>query len=104
MTTYRIVITDPAEKDLNEIIDYIAFELRSSSSAENIIIKISNSISSLEQLPKRHPFVKDERLANLGIRMLIIENYIAFYVVFEKDKVVTIIRILYNRRNWSYLF
>ncbi|MDD2443652.1 MAG: type II toxin-antitoxin system RelE/ParE family toxin [Desulfotomaculaceae bacterium] len=47
--------------------------------------------------------VVDERLALCGIRKALVENYIVFYVISTEDKVVTIMRILYSRRNWEHL-
>ncbi len=101
MKTYRIVITEPAENDVNRIADYIALELRMPSAAENMITKISNSISTLEQTPKRYALVKDKRLATLGIRKLIVDNYIVFFIVSEANYSIVIVRILYSKRNWN---
>lgn len=51
----------------------------------------------------RYALVVDERLTALGIRKLIVENYIVFYVISKKDESVTVIRILYGKRDWEYL-
>lgn len=51
-------------------------------------------------MPFPHALVKDNRLCQLGIRQVIVDNYIIFYVIREKKKLVTIIRILYSRRDW----
>ncbi|WP_083809940.1 type II toxin-antitoxin system RelE/ParE family toxin [Mahella australiensis] len=42
----------------------------------------------------------DERLASLGYRKLIVKNYVVFFTIDEKSKVVDIARILYARRDW----
>ena len=54
----------------------------------------------LEELPFRNALVLDERLAYQGIRRILIDNYIVFYVVNDEKKIVTVVRILYNRRDW----
>ncbi|RAV15535.1 type II toxin-antitoxin system RelE/ParE family toxin [Paenibacillus contaminans] len=51
----------------------------------------------------RSSLVRDERLARQGIRGLLVDSYIVFYTVSEKEKTVTIIRILYGKRNWNSL-
>ncbi len=51
-------------------------------------------------MPTRHAVVADEELALQGIRKLIMNNYIVFYVVSEENATVTVVRILYGRRNW----
>lgn len=51
-------------------------------------------------MPYRNALLADERLSHLGLRKIIIDNYIVFYIVSDKTKMVTIIRMLYNRRIW----
>jgi hypothetical protein len=48
----------------------------------------------------RNPLVTDERLSKQGISIIIIDNYIVFYILFEEHKRVTILRILHSRRDW----
>jgi plasmid stabilization system protein ParE len=45
--------------------------------------------------------VRDERLAVMGFRILLIKNYIAFYTIDEPNKIVNVERILYGRRDWQ---
>lgn len=100
MSKYHIEITKPAEKDLHEIGKYIAIELLEPAVAKKVVGKIGDAILTLEDLPLRNSFVSDERVSKLGIRKILIDNYIVFYVVSEEYKTVTIIRILYGRRDW----
>jgi len=58
---------------------------------------------SLDKLPVRPALVADKLLAAQGIRKLIVENYIVFYVISETDETVTVIRILYGGRDWECL-
>jgi plasmid stabilization system protein ParE len=44
---------------------------------------------------------KDIRLISLNYRMLVIENYLVFYII--KDDVVEIRRILHGKRKYSFL-
>ena len=100
MTYYNIVITKPAESDLQEIADYIAKELKTPTAAKQVIAKIGSAIIDLEQMPLRNALVSDEKLASQGIRKQLVDNFIVFYVVSEWNETVTIIRILSGRRNW----
>jgi toxin ParE1/3/4 len=100
MSSYDIDVTKPAEKDIFEIGRYIANELLDPDKAVKVIDKIANEIFKLEVMPFRNAIVDDDKLASQGIRKFIIDNYIVFYVVSERNKKVTIIRILYNRRDW----
>jgi addiction module RelE/StbE family toxin len=100
MTRYRIEITDPATKDLNEIGNYITDDLLEPQAALRLVNEIADAVSSLEEMPYRNPLVRDERLSLHGIRKIIVGNYLVFYIIYEEEKVVTIIRILYGRRDW----
>ena len=100
MDKYRIDITEPAEIDLIEVGNYIANELLEPNIARKVVNKIGEAVLMLEELPFRNALVTDERLANQGIRKIIVENYMVFYIVTEESKTVTIVRILYGRRDW----
>lgn len=100
MNTYNIEITEPAERDLYEIMAYVSKELLEPNTAKKIISKIAEAIGSLEEFPLRNGLVADERLSHKGIRKIMVDNYIIFYIVTEERKTVTVVRILYSKRNW----
>jgi addiction module RelE/StbE family toxin len=96
---YKIEYLPSSAKDLTEIVDYIKID--SPQSAMDFIDKIDESISRLEQFPFLGVVPKDIRLQSLGYRMLIIENYLVFYVVF--DDIVEIRRIISGKRKYDFL-
>jgi addiction module RelE/StbE family toxin len=97
---YKIEYLPSSAKDLTEIVDYIKID--SPQSALNFLDKIDESISRLEQFPFIGVIPKDIRLQSLGYRMLIIDNYLVFYVVF--DDIVEIRRIISGKRKYDFLF
>lgn len=103
MKQYKIFLTEPAVDDLKEIVAYISNELREHSIAQKLLGKIKEAIMSLSDMPVRYALVSDKRLALQGVRKLMVDNYIVFYIISEKEKLVTIIRILYGRRDWLHL-
>jgi len=100
MKKYNIYMTHTATEDLKSIASYISNELREPSIAKKFVGNIKEAVMSLEQMPTRHSLLRDANLAVQGIRKIMVDNYIAFYTVSEKENVVTIVRILYNRRDW----
>ena len=100
MSTYNIQITESAEKDIYEIGSYISKELLEPETAKKVVSEMAKGIITLEDMPLRNAIVADDRLAYKGIRKILIDNYIVFYIVTEESKTVMIIRILYNRRDW----
>ena len=103
MKQYKVLMTEPATDDLQSIARYISDELLEPVIAKKLLGKIKEAVMSLDKLPTRHALVADERLFSLGIRRLIVENYVVFYMISEKDETVTVIRILYARRDWEHL-
>jgi len=52
-------------------------------------------------MPDRMSFVKDKRLAALGIRPLYVKNYTVFFSIEKSPEIVSIIRVLYSHRDWA---
>lgn len=100
MKDYKVLLTQPAISDLKGIADYIAGELKEPALAKRLVGKIKGAIMSLSEMPHRHALAADEDLAAQGIRWLMVDSYMVFYVVSEKDATVVAIRILYGRRDW----
>ncbi len=100
MTKYRVDLSEPAEKDLIDIVKYIASQLSSPMSAYHMMEIFEEAMASLSDTPESCPLITEERLSQLGYRKLIVKNYIVFFSVDEKNKVVDVERILYARRNW----
>jgi len=63
--------------------------------------EILDKIDTLELFPDRCPVVPDGNLAQLGYRMLIIGNYIAFFKVYEDE--VIVYRVLHGKRDYPQL-
>ena len=103
MKKYNVLMTHTATEDLKSIASYIANELREPSIAKKLVRHLKETVMSLEQMPTRYSLLRDTNLAVQGIRKIMADNYIVFYIVSEKDNVVTIVRILYSRRDWANL-
>ena len=99
MQKYKIRIYGTAKKDLMDIIDYI--NKHSSKSAIRQYDNIIETIGSLETMPERCPLLKDNLLRLRGYRMLLVDNYVVFYVI--AGNIVQIRRILYGGRKYEWL-
>ncbi|MGI6359086.1 MAG: type II toxin-antitoxin system RelE/ParE family toxin [Bacillota bacterium] len=103
MKQYDVLMTEPAVDDLQSIARYIADQRLEPAAAKRLLGRIKEAVLSLSSLPDRHALVTDESIAARGIRRLIVGGYIVFYVVSERDRAVTVIRILHGRRDWEHL-
>ena len=97
---YVIHITGKAERDLIEAADYIEFTLLNPKAADDLLDKAEEEINKLAFMPGKYKTVDDPVLSALGIRLIVINNYLAFYNIDENTRTVHIIRFLYGKRNW----
>ncbi len=98
--TYRIEFSNDAKKDLNDSYDYIASVLKNAAAAKRFIETAQKGIFSLDTFPERNPLVRDSFLSSKGLRMHIIKNYLAFYIIYKNTNTVYILRILNSRQDW----
>ena len=101
MTEYEIEITRPAELDLYDIFTYIAETLKEPQTARRIYASIKKEIATLSTMPERFQIVTEQPYATMGVRRLYVENYVAFYMPNKERGIVSILRVLYNRREWQ---
>ena len=95
---YQLYITKNAERDLEDAADYIEFTLKNPAAADRLLNIAEEELQELTLFPKSHPVIDDPVLSVWGVRFIVIENYLAFYIV--EDSIVYIIRFLYGKRNW----
>lgn len=96
---FKIEYLPSAENDLEEIFEYIMID--SPNAALNLLNKIDETISKLGYFPEIGVVPKDRRLRRLGYRILIVDNYLIFYV--HTKEVVEIRSVLHGKRNYQFL-
>ncbi|QGP92813.1 ParE toxin of type II toxin-antitoxin system, parDE [Neomoorella glycerini] len=99
MAKHKIVYLAQAQEDLLDIFDYIRRERPQA--AERILQLFDKKISHLADFPLMGCRPRDERLKKLGYRVLIVDNYLVFYVV--KENMVEIRRVIHGRRRYAFL-
>ena len=100
---YKVVVSSRAKNDMLEIGEYIAVELLAPDAAGNHLNAFETQIADLNHMPKRYALVSDERLAQMGIRSVDVKNYTLFYYVNDEAETVTVISVMYSRRDWANL-
>ena len=97
MEQYKVKIFPTAQNDLRDIADYL--NTLSPDAAVRYYDLIIEQVGTLSTMPERCPLAKDTQLRLRGYRMLLVKNYIVFYVI--SGKTVEIRRILYARRQYK---
>ena len=98
---YKVRIIKSAQNDMLEVYRYIANDLQNPTAATNRITLIDEKIQSLKENPSRLPPVRDSYLASKGFRLILVKSHLIFYIIREEIKTVSIMRVLYARRDWA---
>lgn len=97
---YEVNLTKSALSDIQSAVLYISATLCNEQAAIKLLDDIDKRVSALSETPYINPLVKDSFLAANGIRFQMIGNYMAFYVIHEEEKTVSVIRVQHSRRDW----
>ena len=96
---YKLRILPLFEDDLNEIVDYIARQLRNPIAADDFVDAVEQAINdrlSCAEAFEPYPSVRERERPYYRIS---VKNFMIFYVVI--DDVMEVRRIIYSRRNLS---
>lgn len=96
---YKLEFLPIAKKDIDDIIYYISNNLKNNATAINLskcFIKGANSI--LEFPYGLSEYKATSKLKNV-YRSIKIKNFLMFYTINEEDKIITIVRVLYQKRD-----
>lgn len=94
MKKYNVCITDDALLDMENIYNYISCELLAPQNARDQYNRIAKAVLSLEELPERNRVFDSEPEHSLGIRKMVVDNYLLCYIV-DSDE-VTVIAVFYG--------
>ena len=95
---YTIKYAESYRDDVKSAINYIKNNLQNPIAAQKLKDVIRNKIGNIKENPLIYSRVPDEFLASKGYRFSIINNYLLFFLV--KEKQIEIIRFLYGYRDW----
>ena len=100
---YNLKFLPSALSDMSEIISYISNELDNKPAAVRLADKFIESAERLREFPYANAVYVPIKPLKYEYRKAVVENYLMFYYVSEKEKTVTVSRVIYGRRNYSEL-
>ena len=95
----KIDYSPSALKDLDEIWDYIEFELCNPSAAQNTVNGIMDKVDGIASFPDSGAKLEFENGLDSGYRYVVFKNYLAFYRV-RPNNVVYVDRVIYDGRDY----
>ena len=103
MAAYQLVFLPIAKQDMVDIAKYIAVELCNPAAANKLgdeMIEAAERICDFPHINAIHRAVKPLKHE---YRKLIVKNYILFYWIDEIEKLITVARVIYARRDYNEL-
>ncbi len=97
--TWTVIISPDAREEVRAIYQYIAFTLLAPEAAEGQVNRILNGMQSLENMAMRHTLYEKEPWRSRGLRKLVIDNYIVFYITNEQAHEAVILHVFYGGQN-----
>lgn len=94
---YNLEFLPIAKNDMESIIFYVFNVLKNSSAAKKITESFIDGANNILKFPYGSSiYFKNESL-NREYRSIRIKNFLIFYIIDEKSKTITIVRVLYNK-------
>lgn len=97
--SYVIHITRAAEQDLLNAVDHLEFVLRNPNAAADLLDEAVKQINSLKDFLEKFRLADDPVLSSWGIRFVIVNRYLAFYIIDEQKNRVIVVRFLFQKNN-----
>ena len=96
---YKLEFLPVAKNDMVEIVKYISDELKNPIAASKLAEELISSAENICTFPYSNNVYTPIQPLGLEYRRIIVKNYMMFYTVNEKTKTVTIMRVIYAKRN-----
>lgn len=96
---YSYRFTEKAVQDFDEIIRYISIDLANPIAAQNLGKKVFEKIDVVREFPDSGAPIDNDFLSDKVVRKLLVDNYIIYYKAHYDEKIISIVRIVYGKRN-----
>ena len=96
---YKLRYLPLFEQDLNEIIDYIAFDLRNPEAAERLLDDIQQAVLKRLDNPAAFEAFHSAKERRWPYYRISVRHFHVFYVIM--DDVMEVRRVMYAGRNWK---
>lgn len=96
---YHYRLTRRAEKELDDILDYIGNKLDNAKAAAKLMEDIGRCMETVCVFPEGGALVTNAFLPRKIIRKKVVGNYLLYYRADKERKTVWLLRIVYGRRD-----
>ena len=96
---YTLEFLPIAKKDLEEIIYYISHNLKNVSAAKKHRDLFQLSFTKVKEFPYGYPVYYPLHNLKYEYHFCKVKNFLMFFVINDKEKIITIMRVLYKKRD-----
>lgn len=93
---YKLEYLPVARQDMIEIVQYISRELCNPAAANHLAVEFVKAGDDISEFPYANPAYIPIKPLGHEYRKRLVQNYIMFYWVDEKEKLVTVARVIYR--------
>lgn len=94
---YKLEFLPIAKKDMDDIVYYISNNLKNKTAARNLANNFIKGANSILEFPYGVSVYKTLKKLEYEYRSFKIKNFLMFYTINEKEKIITIVRVLYKK-------
>ena len=99
--TYEVVILESAQKELQQIIDYLCDALKSAQAAKGFMDELEAQIALIEENPELFALSRMPELATKGYRVALIKNYGMLYTM--REETLYVAHFFHQRQDYARL-
>ena len=101
MKKYIVKVSETAEKDLEDIISYLRYNLDNDIVADKYKILFKQELKYLENVAGSMPILDESLTGHKNIRRINVRNYIIFYIVDDNNSKALVLRIGHAFMDWE---
>ena len=94
---YKIEFLPLAKKDIDDIIYYISHNLKNITASKKLRDLFMQSLDNIIEFPYGSSRYQSVGTLKYEYRSYRVKNFLMFYIVNEKQKLITIVRVLYQK-------
>lgn len=99
MSEWNVILTPEFKQEFRNIYAYLAEVLLVPETAKKQVNRILEQIEKLSEMPNKFSLVEKEPWRSRGLRKLVVDNYVVFYMPNEKTNEVVVFHVFYGGRN-----
>jgi plasmid stabilization system protein ParE len=100
---YKLLVTELAHQDLDNIVSYIAVQLANPKAAGDFLDEVTTCYGFLKTNPMMYERCQERQLEKEGYHKAVIKNYVLIYKIDKASNDVSIMRFFYGAQDYTKL-